>query len=128
MVWIHKDNAVWEFEPTAVGEETLGMEYLPVYVIRTAAANLPAAQGVVVPGDRHPDDDAVDLFAMAMKTKLAVKRAQGRGGWDDPEQCSIDDLQRMLDEHYQREGQHIDCANFHMMIWHRKISAAQEGK
>ncbi len=38
--------------------------------------------------DQHPDDAAVNDFAAAMKAKLASKRAQGRGGWDDKATCT----------------------------------------
>ena len=34
---------------------------------------------------QHPDDDAVDRFAAAMKAKLADARAKGRHGRNDPE-------------------------------------------
>lgn len=74
----------------------------------------------------HPDDVAVDEFAAAMKAKLAKKREEGRGGWDDPKQCSVEYLELLLSDHYHRDGQHIDCANFHMMIWHRNNRAAKD--
>ena len=32
MAWIHKDGAVWEFNADKDREETLGMDYVPVYV------------------------------------------------------------------------------------------------
>lgn len=68
--------------------------------------------------DQHPDDIAVDRFAAAMKAKLAKKRAAGRGGWDDPTQCSIHDLARLLVEHIHK-GDPVDIANFAMMIHQR---------
>lgn len=67
---------------------------------------------------RHPDDIAVDRFAAAMKEKLAVKRAQGRSGWDDPEQCSLDYLVRLFHDHVSK-GDPIDIGNFAMMFWIR---------
>lgn len=67
---------------------------------------------------RHPDDIAVDRFAAAMKEKLAVKRAQGRSGWDDPEQCNIDYLVRLFHDHVSK-GDPIDIGNFAMMLWIR---------
>src|SRR5690554_6241206 len=45
---------------------------------------------------QHPDDAAVDRFAEAMKAKLAKKRAEGRGGWEDPQVCPSGRLQQML--------------------------------
>lgn len=72
----------------------------------------------------HPDDVAVDEFAAEMKLKLARKRAEGRGGWDDPKQCAVEFLYRLLWNHEKREGQHIDVANLRMMIWHRERALA----
>jgi hypothetical protein len=66
----------------------------------------------------HPDDIAVDKFAAAMKKKLAQKRKEGRGGWDDPEQCSIDYLTQLFHEHVAK-GDPVDIGNFAMMLWHR---------
>ncbi|MDN7939384.1 hypothetical protein QZM76_14055 [Burkholderia multivorans] len=62
----------------------------------------------------HSDDVAVDSFAAAMKHKLALARAKGRGGW---ETCSPADLSRMLREHVAK-GDPRDVANFCMMLWH----------
>ncbi|HGL6311159.1 TPA: hypothetical protein ACKFZV_001351 [Burkholderia multivorans] len=56
----------------------------------------------------HSDDVAVDSFATAMKHKLALARAKGRGGW---ETCSPADLSRMLREHVEK-GDPRDVANF----------------
>lgn len=67
----------------------------------------------------HPDDDAIDQFALGMKTKMAVARAKGRAGWQDKKQCSAEDLSRMLHEHV-RKGDPIDVANFCMMLEMRK--------
>jgi hypothetical protein len=44
----------------------------------------------------HPDDIAVDLFAAAMKRKLARKRAEGRCGWNDPDKCDVSFLADLL--------------------------------
>lgn len=66
----------------------------------------------------HPDDEAVDRFAAAMKVKLAEKRAEGRGGWDDPEQCSTAWLAELLRRHVEK-GDPVDVGNFAMMLWNR---------
>lgn len=79
------------------------------------AAHLAARQPV---GDQHPDDLAVDAFAAAMKAKMAEARAKGRGGWEDPAQCSADDLSRMLRDHVEK-GDPRDVANFCMMLHQR---------
>lgn len=77
----------------------------------------------VVGDDQHPDDAAVDRFSVAMKAKLAKKRAQGRGGWDDERVCSPDDLARMLVDHV-RKGDPVDVGNFAMMLFNRPDSGA----
>lgn len=71
----------------------------------------------------HSDDIAVDRFTAAMKAKLAKKRAQGRGGWDDERVCSPDDLARMLVEHLPK-GDPVDVGNFAMMLFNRPDSGA----
>lgn len=71
----------------------------------------------------HSDDLAVDRFAAAMKDKLAQKRAEGYGGWDDPEQCSIEYLSNMLINHA-RKGDPVDVGNFAMMIHQREALIA----
>lgn len=67
---------------------------------------------------QHPDDAAVEAFAAAMKAKLAQKRAEGRGGWEDKTQCSQDDLSLMLRGHVSK-GDPVDVANFCMMLHQR---------
>ncbi len=74
----------------------------------------------------HTDDIAVDRFAMAMvgrltaamKAKLAKKREEGFGGWDDPDDCSIEHLSRLLINHVAK-GDPVDVANLAMMIHQR---------
>lgn len=67
---------------------------------------------------QHPDDEAVDRFARAMKVKLAKKRGECRGGWDDPQVCPPGRLQQMLIDHLTK-GDPVDIGNFAMMIWNR---------
>lgn len=66
----------------------------------------------------HQDDAAVHRFAFAMKEKLAMKRAEGRGGWQDKELCSGDYLSQLLREHIEK-GDPVDVANFCMMLHSR---------
>lgn len=70
---------------------------------------------------QHPDDAAVDRFAMAMKTKLAAARAKGRSGWDDKTICSGEHLAQLLIEHLAKgnAGTFEDIANFSMMLHQR---------
>ena len=76
------------------------------------------------PLEPHPDDLAVDRFAEAMKRKMALSRAKGRGGWEDPTLCTAEDLRRMTGEHF-RKGDPIDVGNFAMMLWNRGESTAK---
>lgn len=69
---------------------------------------------------------AVDAFADAMKDKLDAARAKGRGGWEDPAQCTAADLSRMLRDHVEK-GDPRDVANFCMMLHQRgEAIAARE--
>ncbi|XKM40299.1 hypothetical protein A4U53_030675 [Rhizobium ruizarguesonis] len=68
--------------------------------------------------ERHPDDIAVDNFAAAMKVKLAEKRSQARGGWDDKDDCSALWLSELLREHVEK-GCPLDVGNFAMMLHQR---------
>lgn len=75
--------------------------------------------GMVKNGETpHNDDVAVDLFADAMKAKLAKKRGDGYGGWNDKNLCPPGSLQSYLIAHLDK-GDPIDVANFAMMIYHR---------
>ncbi|MCV9964984.1 hypothetical protein OIU34_24110 [Pararhizobium sp. BT-229] len=75
--------------------------------------------------DVHPDDIAVDRFAAVMKAKLARKRGQGRGGWEDKEFCTGAFLSRLLVEHVDK-GDPVDVANFAMMLHQRGEQIADE--
>ena len=88
-----------------------------VEALKAAARAHPAPQPSG-PVEAHPDDLAVDRFAQAMKSKLAKKRADGRGGWEDKEQCSAEDLSLMLRQHV-RKGDPVDVANLAMMLHQR---------
>jgi len=71
--------------------------------------------------ERHQDNAAVDRFADAMKAKLAASRAKGRGGWDDPNVCTVEFLAKLLVEHLGKgnAGTFEDVANFAMMLHQR---------
>lgn len=71
---------------------------------------------------KHPDDAAVDRFAEAMKAKLAAARAKGRGGWEDPEQCSTEFLADLFVGHLRKDnpGNIEDLANLLMMLHQRQ--------
>lgn len=86
--------------------------------LREAISDAEAALAAHDQDERHPDDRAVDAFAIAMKLKLAEARDKGRGGWHDPAQCTAEDLSRMLREHVEK-GDPRDVANFCMMLQQR---------
>ncbi|ANM12104.1 hypothetical protein [Rhizobium sp. N324] len=83
---------------------------------RLIAALVNALAGIVP--EAHPDDLAVDRFAGFMKRKLARKREQGRGGWEDKAQCSNEHLSQLLRDHVEK-GDALDVANLAMMIHQR---------
>lgn len=60
------------------------------------------------------DNQAIEVFATAMREKMAYKSKQGAGGW---QQCSERFLQGLLDDHIAK-GDLVDIANLAMMIWH----------
>ncbi|TCL70599.1 hypothetical protein [Rhizobium sp. BK251] len=70
------------------------------------------------PETAHPDDEAVDRFAAAMKAKLAKKRAEGRGGWENKDECSAEFLSFLLREHVDK-GDPVDVGNLAMMLQQR---------
>jgi len=106
---------------------TLGRELLRCQVAATGYANVMTKLEASIEDIReiisrstkqHSDDIAVDRFAVAMKNKLARKRDDGYGGWDDQEAVRSPDLARMLIEHIPK-GDPVDVANFAMMIHQR---------
>lgn len=76
-------------------------------------------------GDEHPDDIAVNKFAAAMKEKMAKKRAQGYGGWNDNDECSVERLNYLLRTHVEK-GDPIDVGNFCMMLFNRGERTEQQ--
>ena len=75
---------------------------------------------------QHPDDAAVDRFAKAMKAKMAAAREKGRGGWDDPNACSVEFLADLLVGHVGKgnQGNFEDIANLAMMLHQRGADPA----
>lgn len=69
-------------------------------------------------GDQHPDSLAVDRFSAAMKAKLAKKREEGRGGWEDKDRCTNAFLSQLLLEHVAK-GDPVDVGNLAMMLHQR---------
>lgn len=76
---------------------------------------------------QHPDYAAVDAFADKMKEKLAKKRADGRGGWEDKTQCTAELLSQLLRDHVNK-GDPVDVANLAMMLSMRGEGITQHVK
>ncbi|MEE4372768.1 hypothetical protein V2J67_10400 [Pseudomonas alliivorans] len=70
--------------------------------------------------DQHPDNQAVDTFAAAMKTKLTKARAKGRHGWMGS-WVHDKQLAELMVEHIPKgnAGNFEDIANFAMMLHQR---------
>src|SRR6476619_5646036 len=73
----------------------------------------------------YGDDAAIDLFASAMKAKMAECRERGKDGWYDPARCTREQLQNMLLEHIVK-GDPVDVGNFAMMLFNRGDRTAPE--
>lgn len=67
------------------------------------------------PMTTHPDSHAVDEFAKVMKARLAEKRAQGFGGWEQKDLLSEDQLSRLFHK-LVCKGSPVDVANLAMML------------
>lgn len=92
------------------------------YLYRVASPEYSHAKGYREGYDaRHGDDLAVDDFCVVMKEKMAKSRAKGRGGWDDPLECSISYLSELLRDHVEK-GDPVDVANLATMIHQRGAS------
>lgn len=68
--------------------------------------------------ESHPDDIAIDVFAAAMKAKMAKGRADGRHGWHNKNECAEIRLRVMLRQHVSK-GDPVDVGNFAMMLFNR---------
>lgn len=73
---------------------------------------------------KHPDDQAVERFAQAMKEKMAAAREKGRHGWQFSNPAY---LSKLLREHVEK-GDPRDVANFCMMLWHQQSAIAPPAK
>ncbi|HEB94362.1 MAG TPA: hypothetical protein ENI94_13060 [Gammaproteobacteria bacterium] len=71
--------------------------------------------------EQSADDRLVAYAAIAMKEKLRVARLKGRGGWWNPDECNIEQLRHMLQEHLEK-GDVVDVMNFAAMIYARECA------
>lgn len=88
----------------------------------TRAALLACARSYETP--RHPDDLRVLAFADAMIEKLNKKRAEGRDGWQDPEQCPMWQLEGLYNGKIESDPtDYLDIAIYAMMLHFRTQEA-----
>jgi len=71
--------------------------------------------------ERLMDDLLVNHAGMHMRTKLDAAREKGRGGWWNPDECSIEYLKDLLYEHLAK-GDMRDVMNLAAMIHIRRIA------
>jgi hypothetical protein len=72
-------------------------------------------------GNQIADERLCQYAKMAMEEKLEEKRLEGRGGWWNSDECSIDSLRQMLREHIEK-GDMVDVMNFAAMIYARECA------
>lgn len=90
-------------------------------------AGLPVAGDLWDVLNKAYDICGVEAISREMLGKLGQKRTNGRGGWF-MEECTIDDLKKMLAEHVEK-GDMVDIANFAMMIWNRqRMDNVEQGR
>nr|WP_313709065.1 hypothetical protein [Brucella intermedia] len=92
-------------------------EFIAQWISDLSALEPSAARELALE-EAHADDVAVDRFAVAMKEKLAKKRAEGRGGWENKDECSAEYLSYLLIQHIWK-GDPVDIANLAMMLQQR---------
>lgn len=97
--------------------------------LKAMRAEILRLQANLLSGDSHPDDVAVDRFAVTLKAKLAEARAKGRAGWQDRVDCPQQRLSDMLRAHVEK-GDPRDVGAFCMFLQQRgeAILPAQEKK
>lgn len=127
VLWYHGQIAWRSWAKKLVQLRVTGFRGNPLRVVLSSGDEATISQRLIdsfaspSPFEQHPDDVAVDRFAASMKAKLAKKREDGAGGWDDPEVCHIDYLAHLLREqiHSRAALDPVDIGNFAMMIFNR---------
>ncbi len=74
--------------------------------------------------EKHIDDVLVDELCKALKEHLAVKRQEGKSGWDDPEQCTPGRLLAGADRHA-KGGMLIDQIAYLAMLRYRGVTGEE---
>ena len=71
------------------------------------------------------DIENLQPFANAMNEKFIQKAKEGYIGWDDPEQCSNDELIKKLYANAVQEDW-VDVANIAAILWWRKQNLTKQ--
>lgn len=102
-LWIIHPNGMVELKSAFIRDETVELS--------TPGTGGPSHKNV------HADDHAVDMFAAAMKAKLALKREQGASGWEiaEPEMLEF----RLTEQANKPHIDPIDVANYAAFLWNR---------
>ncbi|MEJ6520286.1 hypothetical protein PQI64_11075 [Shewanella bicestrii] len=118
--FIEDSEEIAEFFDAAAGRNHLVLAK-DIRELADEMADLLNDQGEI---NLHIDDIGINNFTQAMRLKMAHARAKGRSGWDDPAQCSGEQLATMLVEHLTKgnAGTFEDVANFAMMLHQRQES------
>ncbi len=119
--YINLSGAINDIDDMEEGSEEIADAWPNLFILLQQGYEVCQATPTQCLAAQHPDDAAVDRFAMAMKTKLAAARAKGRSGWDDKASCSGEHLAQLLIEHLTKGNAGIfeDIANFAMMLHQR---------
>lgn len=113
----------------AVTREELQMAFQEATAKATLAAQKqeePSCPTTASMTPSHKDNTGVEVLASAMKNKLRVCRVRGKGGWNDPNRCSVEWLLDLLRQEVQKGVllDPVDVANYAMMIYNRGIAGA----
>lgn len=65
------------------------------------------------------DTFVIDRMAQLLKQRLAEKRMEGKGGWQDKDDCSADVLRAGLQRHLDETGDHLNAIAYLMMLHYR---------
>ena len=136
-----------EFEAPGDFSKLPVLEFKPGQALPVAHDNLRVymeAQGQTHPGVDFPpkeaaaaprlpraelEDKLVRDFAGRMMGKLEVARQKGRGGWDSPEECSIEHLFDCLTQHITKDNlDFVDVANIAAFLQWRLDNVPGERK
>lgn len=114
---LHRNGDIADWHSLTEGSDLMWAgQFARARAALKAVPATPAPGPVAVPTNRHgnhPDDEAVDRFAAAMKDKLDYSRkVRGRGGW---QHATAARLSKLLYEHLAK-GDPVDIGNFAMML------------